>query len=374
MQKTALHAVYGTLEGVKLVDFGEWELPLHYAGGIIAEHHAVRQRAGLFDVSHMGECMISGPGSAEYLDYLVTNSVLSMEDGQIIYTLMCYPNGTVVDDLIVYRLEQEQYWVVMNAANTEKDLRWITKENPKAAAGGSIPEIVDFSPHISQLALQGPSAATILAKLAPQVESLGFFRFLTDVQVGPVRCMVSRNGYTGEDGFELYCDNEHAPQLWETLLDTGKDDGLVPCGLGSRDTLRLEAKLPLYGHELSDEITPLEANLGVFVKLEKSDFCGKEALVAQHLAGVPRSLRGIEMIDPAVPRNGYRVFLDGKDIGFVTSGTKSPTLGIFCGYVLIDRNCGLSFGDTVHIEIHGKLKAAKLVKTPFYKRTPQKGA
>jgi len=370
MRRTALYDTHVASAGVKMVDFGGWELPLHYAGGIIAEHHAVRQRAGLFDISHMGECMVSGPGACAYLDYLVTNSVSSMEDGQLIYTLMCYPNGTVVDDLIIYRIDAEQYWVVMNAANTEKDLKWMTEENPKAHADHPPFEIVDFSDHISQLALQGPSAAAIIARLAPEAASLGFFRFLKDLTVGSVRCMVSRNGYTGEDGFELYCDNEHAKILWDALLEAGKGEGLVPCGLGSRDSLRLEAKLPLYGHEISDSITPLEANLGIFVKLDKEEFCGKEALHAQHLAGIPRSLRGFEMIDTAVARNGYRVFLDGRDIGFVTSGTKSPTLGIFCGYALIERDSGLSFGDTISIEIHGKLKEARLVKTPFYKRTP----
>lgn len=372
MRKTVLHDVQSTYDGVKMTEFGGWEMPLHYREGIIAEHHAVRQRAGLFDISHMGECMVEGSGASEYLDYLMTNSVSSMEDGQLIYTLMCCPDGTVVDDLIVFRINSQQFWVVMNAANTEKDLRWITKENPRAASNASIPKVTDFSDHIALLALQGPLSAKILLRLAPEAAELSFFRFLPDMTVAGVRCLVSRNGYTGEDGFELYCDNEHAKTLWNALLEEGRGEHVVPCGLGARDTLRLEAKLPLYGHEISEEITPLEANLGVFVKLDKPHFCGKEALAAQHLAGVPRSLRGIEMLDPSVPRNGYRVFLDDRDIGFVTSGTKSPTLGIFCGYVLIDRHCGLSFGDTVEIDIHGKRKVARLVKTPFYKRTGQK--
>lgn len=372
MHRTVLHAVYKGYAGVKMTDFGGWELPLHFAEGIIGEHHAVRQRAGLFDISHMGRCMVTGEGAEAFLDYLVTNSISSMTDGQVIYTLMCYPNGTVVDDLIIYKFSDQQFWVVMNASNTEKDLLWMTRENPKVMEGGSIPQIENFTDHTAQMALQGPLAQRILTKLTPVAKTLTFFHFLADVEIAHIRCLLSRNGYTGEDGFELYCDNEHAPALYKALLEAGEAEGLVPCGLGARDTLRLEAKLPLYGNEISDEITPLEANLGVFVKLDKSDFCGKKALTEQHLEGAPRSLRGIEMVDPSVPRHGQAVYLGKKKIGFVTSGTKSPTLGIFCGYVLIERNLGLSFGDTVELEIHGKRKQARLVKTPFYKQTPQR--
>ncbi len=372
MRQTPLHDEYAAYKGVRMVDFGGWKLPVQYSTGIIAEHHSVREKAGLFDISHMGECMISGPSATEYLDYLVTNSVASMEDGQMIYTFMCYPNGTVVDDLIIYRLDSEEYWIVMNASNTAKDLAWITQDNPKAETFSSVVTITDFSSHTSLLALQGPLSETILSRLCPEAAELSFFRFLPDAHVAGIRCLVSRNGYTGEDGFEIYCDNEHVVTLWRALLAAGEEDGLIPCGLGARDTLRLEAKLPLYGHEISDEITPLEANLGVFVKLDKADFCGKEALTEQREQGIPRSLRGIEMVDASVPRHGQPVFLGDENIGFVTSGTKSPTLGIFCGYVLISRHVGLVFGDIVELEIHGKRKRAKLVKTPFYKRTPQK--
>lgn len=373
MRHTALFPEYQGAEGVKMMEFGGWELPLHFADGIIAEHHAVRQRAGLFDVSHMGRCMVSGPGATIHLDYVVTNSVATMEPGQLIYTLMCHPNGTVIDDLIIYRLDEEEYMVVMNAANTEKDLKWITsKECRPQDMDSPMPQVVDLSSHTSQMALQGPLAEKILGRLDSEAAALPFFRFIADVDIQGIRCMVSRNGYTGEDGFELYCDNEYARKLWRLVLEQGAAEGLVPCGLGSRDTLRLEAKLPLYGHEISDSITPLEANLGVFVKFDKGDFCGRQALEAQHLQGVPRSLRGIEMLDASVPRNGYKVYVGDRELGFVTSGTKSPTLGIFCGYVLMDRNSGLSFGDIVEIEIHGKRKKARLVKTPFYKRTPHR--
>lgn len=374
MRHTALYNEYAQYKGVRMTEFGGWELPLHYAAGIIAEHQTVRTKAGLFDISHMGECLINGPLASAYVDYLVTNSILSMEDGQIIYTLMCYPSGTVVDDLIIFRLHEDSYWVVMNAANVEKDLAWMREENPWARSGKSIPQIIDTSNDTSLIALQGPCSEKILVKLCPQASSLTFFRFLLEVEVAGVRCMVSRNGYTGEDGFEIYCANEQAVHIWRSLLEAGKEEGLLPCGLGARDTLRLEAKLPLYGHEISEEITPLEANLGVFVKLEKSDFCGKDALLAQQEQGIPRSLRGIEMIEPAVPRPLYRVYLNEEDIGYVTSGAKSPTLGIFCGYVLIKRETALKFGDEVEIEVHGKRKRARIVKTPFYKRTPPKAS
>ncbi|MHC1692831.1 MAG: glycine cleavage system aminomethyltransferase GcvT [Sphaerochaetaceae bacterium] len=374
MKHTPLYGEYQGYPGIRMTDFGGWELPVNFKDGILAEHRAVREAAGLFDISHMGECMVSGPQSTAYLDYLVTNSVASMVDGQLIYTLMCYPSGTVVDDLIIYRLDEQSYWVVMNASNVEKDLAWITRENPWAASGKAIPPVVDFSASTAQLALQGPKAEEILVKVCPRAAGLTFFTFLSDTKIAGETCMVSRNGYTGEDGFEIYCPADKAVKLWRLLLETGKDQPLVPCGLGARDTLRLEAKLPLYGHELSDTITPLEANLSSFVKLDKADFCGKAALARQDAEGIPRSLRGIRMVESAVPRNGYPVWLADRQIGYVTSGTKSPTLDIFCGYVLIERNCGLKIGDTLEVEIHGKRKRAVLVKTPFYKRTPSKAS
>ncbi len=372
MKRTVLFEEYKNYPNVKLIDFGGWELPLHFAAGIIAEHHAVRNAVGLFDISHMGECLISGPSATDYLDYLVTNDVSTMVDGQIIYTLMCYPNGTVVDDLILYRINEQSYWVVMNAANVAKDLAWMKTDNPRALSGKAVARIVDYSETTSQMALQGPLAEKIMEKLAPEAAKLGFFRFIAEINIAGVTALVSRNGYTGEDGFELYCPNQDAIVLWKTLLEAGSEFGIVPCGLGARDTLRLEAKLPLYGHEISDTITPLEANLGAFVKLEKSEFCGREALVAQEAQGIARSVRGFEMIDAAVPRNGYRVFLGESDIGYVTSGTKSPTLNIFCGYAIIERKTNLKFGDEIEIEIHGKRKRAKLVRTPFYKRSPKR--
>ncbi len=368
MKRTPLFDAYKDYPGVKLIDFGGWELPVNFGTGIISEHHAVRNAAGLFDVSHMGECLVTGDSAKAYLDWICTNDIASMVPGQVMYTFMCYPTGTVVDDLIVYCISETAYLVVLNASNTTKDLDWMIQGNPKASDGCSLPLIKDLSAETVQIALQGPQAESVLTKLLPSAARISFFRFDPHCVVAGVPCLVSRTGYTGEDGFELYCAAKDGVSLWNALLEAGKVDGLVPCGLGARDTLRMEAKLPLYGHEISDKISPLEANLAVFVKLDKDDFCGRESLAAQHEHGIPRSLRGIEMIDGGVPRQGYPVFLDDREIGFVTSGAKSPTLEKFCGYILIDRATGLKFGDVVEIEIHGKRKRAKLVKTPFYKR------
>lgn len=367
MKTTPLYETYKSYPKVKLTDFGSWSLPLQFSS-IGEEHHAVRNGCGLFDISHMGQIMISGPLASEYLDYLMTNSITKMSDGQLMYSFMCNSSGGVVDDVMIYRFNEQQYMVVVNASNSEKDLSWMIKDNPWAQKGKEIAEITDFSPHISVLALQGPKAVDVLSTLDSSLADLSFFTFKGEVLIGGRKIVISRNGYTGEDGFELYMANEDAPYIWNLLLESGKKEGLIPCGLGARDTLRLEAKLPLYGQELDEDITPLEANLGYFVASEKGSFVGKEALVKQKQEGVKRTLRGIEMIDKAIPRHTHRVFLNDKEIGFVTSGTKSPTLGIFCGYVLIDREIPLSFGDTLEIEIYGKRKQARIVKTPFYKR------
>lgn len=360
MKTTPVYNAYKDYEGIKLIDFGGWDLPVNFAKGIIAEHNAVRNGAGIFDVSHMGECIVSGKGALDYLDSLMTNNIKGAVDGQIIYTLMCYPNGTVVDDLLIYRFNAEKFVVVMNASNVEKDLAWLRKDNPNSK---NAPEIEDLSPKKSQLAIQGPEAVNIFAKFLPECKDLGFMHFIPEAEVCGVKCLVSRSGYTGEDGFEVYFDNEYAPKLWDEFVKAGAE----PCGLGARDSLRMEAKLPLYGHEISDTITPLEANLSTFVKLDDRTFVGSEALRKQKEEGIPRSLRGFEMVDGGVARNGYRVFLKGEDIGYVTTGTKSPTLDKFVGYAMMKRDTGLVFGDEIEIEIHGKLKKAKLVKTPFYK-------
>lgn len=365
MKRTPLYDTYHSYEGAKLVDFGGWELPLHFKGGITAEHNAVRTGAGLFDVSHMGECVISGEGALDYLEYLCTNSIADLEIGRCRYTMMCYPNGTVVDDILVYRRAEGTFMLVLNAANTDKDLAWIVEGNPRSAA---CPEVIDISTSTALLALQGPKASEILASFVPAVRDLESFAFQSQCEIEDIYAVVSRTGYTGEDGFEIFCNVDDAPRLWDLLLKRGASSGLVPCGLGSRDSLRIEAKLPLYGHEISDEITPLEANLGSFVKLDKGDFCGRDALVAQQEGGIPRSLRGLRMIDGGVPRPGYRVCHGGVEIGVITSGTKSPTLGGFWAYALVDRSSALKFGSEVTVMIHGQPKRAEVVKSPFYRR------
>jgi aminomethyltransferase len=364
MKRTPLYDVYQAYEGVKLIDFGGWELPVNFAGGILSEHEVVRTKVGLFDVSHMGECLVEGENAAQYLDYLCTNTISSLLPNQILYTMMCYPNGTVVDDLLVYCRDENHYLVVLNASNIEKDMAWIMEGNPKAHLR---PIVTNCSSETAQLALQGPLAVKTLQKLLPDCENILTFTFREDCLIEGLKVLVSRTGYTGEDGFELYCDAVDGPALWNILLEAGKEFEIAPCGLGARDTLRMESKLPLYGHEISDSITPLEANLGVFVHLEKPDFCGKEALAKQKEEGIPRTLRGVEMIDKSVPRSQCKVFLNEREVGFVTSGTKSPTLQKFCAYVMIERVPALKFGDVLEIEIHGQRKKAKLVKTPFYK-------
>lgn len=365
LKRTPLYEVYKDYEGVKLVDFGGWELPVHFEKGIIEEHLAVRKNAGLFDVSHMGEIIIEGPGSEAFVDRLVTNDVKSMDDYQCLYSPMCYPDGGVVDDLMIYRYSSDKYLLVVNAANTEKDFEWIKNQDNNA------PAIKNVSEEYGQIALQGPKANEYLKELVgPVVDEIKFFRFKDSIKLGGHDCIVSRTGYTGEDGFEIYCDSSAAAEVWNVLMDAVSEKGVLPCGLGARDTLRFEAKLPLYGHELTKDISPLEANLSVFVKLEGDDFCGKEALVKQKEEGVPRSLRGCEMIDRGVPREHYKVFsTEGDEIGYVTSGSKSIMLDKFCGLVLIKRGIGLKIGDEIEIEMNKKRKRAKLVKTPFYKRT-----
>ncbi|MGM0432176.1 MAG: glycine cleavage system aminomethyltransferase GcvT [Spirochaetota bacterium] len=374
MKRTPLFPAYENYAGVKLTDFGGWELPLHFSGGIIAEHMAVRTQAGLFDVSHMGEVTVEGPQAARLVRFLVTNDTDKMQSGEVLYSPMCYPDGGVIDDVIIYKRGEERFLLVVNAANRQKDYDWISRENPWMVEHGGSGDVTvrNRSDDYVQIALQGPKAEEILARLWPECSELEFFRFVEDVPVGESRALISQTGYTGEKGFELYVESEKGPQLWQLLIETGKDAGLVPCGLGARDTLRLEAKLPLYGHEIAEDITPLEANLSVFVSLDTADFCGKQALVHQKEHGIPRSLRGIVMEDKGVPRSGYRVFSGAEDVGHVTSGAKSPMLDAFIGLVLIKRGIGLKIGDTVEVDIHGKKKQAKLVKTPFYKRTGRK--
>jgi aminomethyltransferase len=360
LKRTPLFPVYAE-HGARVIDFGGWELPVQFAG-IQKEHEAVRRQAGLFDVSHMGEAMVTGKDALAFLQTLTTNDVSKLAPGQSQYSLMCYPNGGVVDDLLVYKLAESEYMLVINASNIEKDIEWMQQN-----VQGDV-QIRNISEDTAMLALQGPHAEKILWKLteAPIAE-LNTFHFLTNVKVSGITSLISRTGYTGEDGFELYIDKDDAVRLWKLLIDAGKEEGLIPAGLGARDTLRFEARLPLYGQELSPSISPLEAGLSYFVKLEKGDFNGREALAEQKAQGISRKLVGIEMIGRGIPRCHYPVFADGKQIGEVTTGTQSPTYKTNVGLALLDK-AYTALETKVYVEIRGAQVEAKVVDTPFYKR------
>lgn len=361
LKRTPIYPLYQKY-GAKTIDFGGWELPVQFSS-ILEEHDAVRNHAGLFDVSHMGEIVLRGKDAMRLIQYLVTNDVSKMEIGQALYSPMCYPDGGIVDDLLIYRTGEEEYLLVVNAANTDKDLEWIEKHRD-----GDV-EVQNISSSIAQLALQGPASEQILQRLTTYpLSELKFFRFVNDVEIAGKKVLLSRSGYTGEDGFEIYCDPTDAGELWEKILEEGKENGLLPCGLGARDTLRFEAKLPLYGQEIGPDTSPYEAGLGLWVKLDKeSDFIGKDVLKEQKEQGAPRKLVGIEMIDRGIPRHGYSVLFNDEVVGFVTTGTQSPTLKKNVGLVLIRADLA-KVGQELYVEIRGKNLKAVVVKTPFYKR------
>jgi aminomethyltransferase len=364
MKKTPLYEKHIQLKG-KMIDFGGWSLPVEYTG-IIPEHEAVRTKAGIFDVSHMGEITVKGEDSEKYLQMLLTNDISLLNNNQIAYTAMCYPHGGVVDDLLVYKYSNTDYLLVVNASNTEKDYQWM-KEN---IFGNT--EILNVSENYAQLALQGPLAETILQKLTSKnLNEIEFYYFSDNVKVGNIEALVSRTGYTGEDGFELYFAYDKAEEMWDLILEAGKDEGLIPAGLGARDTLRFEASLPLYGHELNENITPLEAGLGFFVKLNKENFIGKEALAKQKSEGLQRKIVGFEMIDRGIPRNNYEVYAEGKKIGYVTTGSFSPTLKKNIGLALINSAYSKE-GTEIEILIRNKNSKAKVIKKPFYSKKYKK--
>ncbi|MTD29945.1 glycine cleavage system aminomethyltransferase GcvT [Planomicrobium sp. YIM 101495] len=361
LKRTPLFESYANFGG-KTIDFGGWELPVQFAG-IKDEHEAVRTKAGLFDVSHMGEVHVTGSGSLPFLQKMMTNDISKIKEGQAQYTAMCYEDGGTVDDLLTYKLAEDDYLLVVNAANIEKDLEWLNRFKTDDVM------IEDLSDEYALLAFQGPLAQEVLQRLTEfDLSSVKPFRFEQDVEIFGQKVLLSRTGYTGEDGFELYASPEAAIALWEAILTEGKEDGVVPAGLGCRDTLRFEACLALYGQELGETITPLEAGLNFVVKLAKDDFNGKEALAAQKEQGVPRKLIGIEMIDKGIPRHGYLVYHQDELIGSVTTGTQSPTLKKNIGLALVATEFA-ELGTEVEIEIRNKRVKAKFVETPFYKRS-----
>jgi aminomethyltransferase len=363
MKRTPLYEEHVRL-GARMVDFGGWEMPLQYTG-IKEEHWSVRNAAGLFDVSHMGEITVKGAGAEEFIQNLITNDTSNLRDSQAMYSPMCYEDAGTVDDVLVYKFGKEDFLIVVNASNIEKDYEWMNKNLREGA------ELNNVSEEYAQLAVQGPEAQAILQNLTPYpLESLKFFRFTAEAEAAGIKAVISRSGYTGEDGFEIYVPSRYAAQLWRALLETGKDKGLVPIGLGARDTLRFEAALPLYGHELSREISPLEASLGRFVKLGKEAFNGKEALTAQS-QDLKRILVGFEMTEPGVPRNGFEVSAGGKSIGFVTSGSYSPTLDKNLGMAVVGREFSEE-GTDIGITVRNKNVKAKVVKLPFYTKKYKK--
>ena len=357
--KTPLYDCHVALSG-KIVPFAGYLLPVQYPSGVIAEHMAVRQKAGLFDVSHMGEVFLSGPDALSNLNRLMTNDFTSMTDGQVRYSLMCNENGGIVDDLIVYRMNAERYMVVVNAANRQKDAAWM-----RDRLSGSV-LFEDASDDWAQIALQGPRSRDILAKLAG-ASSIPekYYTFIENGEVAKIPCIVSQTGYTGEHGYELYCKPAHAAKLWNALLEAGREEGLIPCGLGTRDTLRLEAAMPLYGHEMDDGITPLEAGLGFAVKMKKPDFIGKSAIEAR--GPLTRKRVGLLVTGRGIARENCPVYLGGAEIGRTTSGTHLPFLAKPAAMALLDI-AHTEPGAAVEIDVRGRKIPAEVVALPFYKR------
>lgn len=365
LKRTPLYEMH-LKHGARMVPFGGWDMPVQYTG-VIEEHKAVREKAGLFDVSHMGEFEIKGPQALDLIQLVSVNNAAKLAVGQVQYSLMCYENGTIVDDILVYRLGEYHYWLVVNAGNIDKDWEWVNYCLQRSGLKNL--ELKNISGNVAQIALQGPLAQEILQPLAPGVvlDELSFYWAKPGITVAGMKTLVlSRTGYTGEDGFEIYLNKEDAMAMWEALLEAGEELGLQPAGLGARDTLRFEAKLPLYGHEINDKLTPLEAGLGFFVKLKKgTDFVGRAALEAQKEKGLEKKLVGFEMIDRGIARQGYEIARDGQVVGFVTTGSFSPTLekNIGMGYVPLNLT---DIGTEFDVIIRGKALKAKVVETPFY--------
>lgn len=348
--------------GARIVDFAGWEMPVQYAG-VIEEHRAVREAAGLFDVSHMGEVRVQGAGAEAFLQGLTPNDVSKLAQGQAHYSALLTERGTYVDDLLVYRLAHDDFLLVVNASNAPGDFEWIRSR----AEGRDDVTVENRSDDYALLALQGPKAVEILQGLTDtDLSSIRYYRFALGTVDGR-EAILSRTGYTGEEGFELYVSPEDASALWDRLLEAGESRGLVPAGLGARDTLRLEAAMALYGHEIDDTTTPWEARLGWTVKMEAGEFVGKEALAAQKEAGVSRRLVGFEVLDRGIAREGAPVYQGEHEVGRVTSGTWSPTFEKALGlaYVPVDL---AEPGTEIEIGVRKRRLAAKVVPTPFYKR------
>jgi aminomethyltransferase len=346
--------------GARLVEFAGWEMPVQYAG-ILAEHEAVRTRVGLFDVSHMGEVVFRGPRALEALSRLFTNDLTRCADGQAQYGCLCRDDGGIVDDVVVYRRATDDLLVCVNAGNRDKDFSWLSSR-----AGDGV-EVRNESDAWAQLALQGPLAAQLLQRITNvNLSAMRSYRFARG-EVAGASCIVARTGYTGEDGFELFCPAEAAVKIWDEVLEAGQHEKVVPCGLGARDSLRLEMAYRLYGADMTDETTPLEAGLGWVVKLDKGDFIGRAALARQKEQGVARKLVGFVLTDAGIARHGHPVLQEDRKVGEVTSGTRSPSLGTSIGLAYLPPALAAE-GSSFAVEIRGRPAAARAVKTPFYTR------
>jgi len=359
LQRTSLYPIHRALNA-KMVDFSGWEMPVEYSG-IIDEHLAVRTRVGLFDVSHMGEIEIHGPQALQLVEWVTPNAASQLQDGQAQYSALLYPKGTFVDDVLVHRFSDRHYFLCVNASNQKKDYEWIRSQSRFDA------EVEYTSEKYAQIAIQGPQALATLQKLTPaDLSAIRYYWFVHGEVLG-VPAIIARTGYTGEDGFEIYAPPETAPRIWQALTEAGSEFDIRPCGLGARNTLRLEAKMALYGHELDASITPYEAGLGWIVKLDKGDFVGREALVAQKQRGVARRLAGFEMRCRSIAREGYVVRLDGLPAGFVTSGSPAPFLKKNIGLCYLPAGKAAA-GQSIEIDIRNQPAPAELVPTPFYSR------
>lgn len=357
MKKTALYD-WHLSHGAKMAPFAGFDMPISYAG-LIAEHKAVREQCGLFDVSHMGEIYLEGPGAENFIQKLTCNDIKNCGNGKAQYSMFLNHQGGVIDDIIIYRFHAEKFLIVVNASNVEKDFAWLESQHSESEAC----QLINRSGEFSLIALQGPQSSVLLKKLGFNLERLARFSF-EQLEISGVSMLIARTGYTGELGSELMLRNDDAPKIWDLLIQTGKEFGIQPVGLGARDTLRLEKAYALYGHELTDEITPLEANLNWVVKLNSDDFIGKEALLAQSKRGVNRRLIGLKMKDRSIARENYDVYLNSKKVGWIASGTRSPSLEQSIATAFVEV-LDIKSGDELGVEIRGAIKQAQVCDLPF---------
>ena len=364
LKQTPLNRVHRELGG-KMVDFGGWDMPVQYPAGTIEEHLRTRNHSGLFDVSHMGEIDVKGSDAIAFVNRITSNDVTKLIDGQAQYSALTTPDGTVIDDLLVYRFAADHLFLVVNAGTTEKDWEWIRSHH----AGESV-ELKNVSTEYCQIALQGPDALSILQQLTHvPLNDIKYYHFTTGTVDG-VESIISRTGYTGEDGFEVYAAAEKGEQLWNKMLEVGKvgtETGVLPCGLAARNTLRLEAGMSLYGHEIDETTTLLEANLGWICKLDKGEFIGREKLAQQKEAGLKRRLVGFEITERGIARDDQEVVIGDQRVGKVTSGSPAPYLKKNIGFAYVPAEFA-AVGGEIKIDVRGRLVGAQIVKTPFYKR------